>query len=281
MDQSPEAPHADATTLLRIDAGTRRELERLAAASGGRLAELVGHLLCEAGDDLPATRRHERFIAGLTHQARTPLGSVLMLAELLAEDGSDPLNERQARYARNIHQAAGDILRLLDDVRALSRLEAGRGEVLRGRVPLHELLEELATELRPAAAAAGVTLVLVIDDGTPRLLTSDRGHIADILRRLAVTAFGAAPGGRVTLRATANADGGVDLAVSDDGEPIPDADREALFAPFHGAKSIRRGVSGLELTICRELAHLLGTRLAVDAGDGVNTFTLTLPLDAG
>lgn len=215
-------------------------------------------------DDLRAgSQRYSFFVSKLGHELRTPLGSILMMAELLGENSPGNLTDKQIGYARKIHRAASEMRALLDEVSILAKIEGDRLEIYPQKLALADLARWIGE--RPAAGGGpGVTVELA--DGLPPSLETDRSRLEQILAILIDTA-----GGAVAVR-IAPADrerAAVAIAVAGEAGATISADRrEAIFEPFSQAdpRTRRRGGSGqsLALPIARALAGLLGGELSVE-----------------
>lgn len=283
---------------IEIDSALLRELERLGGGAGPALDTLAAELLAEAlerrrrspqpegGDPGGGTARLQerktRFLSGLVHELRTPLGSVLMLAELLAENSSGRLTHREIKYAENIHQAASEVLALIADVGLLNRIEAGRVQPRLTEVAVAEVVEHLEGELRPGAAEKGLAFDLEMAPDLPPALTTDRGHLERIVGELIGHALRVTEQGGVSVGLTRSGAGeSLALSVRDTGVEVAQDELETIFEPFsrsHPRNSRKLGGTGLGLTVARELARLLGGEIRARAEPRAVTVTLRLPL---
>ena len=227
------------------------------------------------------------FLSGLTHELRTPLNSVLIMAELLTEAlvaaGVEGGGEREARYARNIHQAAEDLLELVNQAGELGRIEAGRWPVAARPLALADLSRRLEEAAEEDVRAAEARLTVEVAAGAPERVTTDPEKLLRAAGLLVGAALHASRGGAVRLELTAGAgESALELRVTDSGPPLTEAERASLFTPFGGAgpRTARRfGGTGLGLPVAHALAHLLGGRLTAGpaAPEGGCLFVLTVP----
>ena len=230
-----------------------------------------------------------RILSGLTHELRTPLGSILMMSELLADNGAGHLDERETRYAQNIHRAAADLLELIDQLGEISRIEAGRvhlGE--RALVPA-QLGRHLEERYGAHAADAEIRLAVEIAPDAPASVATDGEKVARIVELLIDSAFKVSRGGRVAVEMAppeggavlaSGASAALEIRVQDSGPPLEGAEREGLFVPFGtaGARSSRQfGGSGLGLPLAHALAELLESSLTATATPDGCRYTLRLP----
>ena len=231
----------------------------------------------------PASRtgrqHHSHFVSKLGHELRTPLGSVLMMAELLAENSPGNLTDKQLAYAHKIHRAASEMRALLDEVSVLAKIEGGRIELFPEELEPAELARWIEERFRVRVELA---------DGLPASVEIDRSSLERILAALI---DGGAGADAVTVRIAPSDRGSghpeISIAVTEHaGVAIPEDRRQAIFEPFNPAdpRTRRRGGGGqsLELPIARALARLLGGELTVgDAEGGGTAFVLELPAAPG
>ncbi len=217
------------------------------------------------------------FLRKMAHEMRTPLGSMLMLAELLADNAAGRLGDREIGYARKIQRAGTEIRDLLTAVLDLSRIETGAVAVDRAEVPVAELAEGPAENFRQMAPNTSIELRVTVADDLPRTLHTDRLQLHRLLRYLLSHAASAAEGS-VDLHVAAADKGAAaaEITVRHDGAPIPPDRRDTAFEPFQLGQ---RGTAALELATARALAELLGCRLELAAAPTGDAFVLTLPIE--
>jgi two-component system sensor histidine kinase SenX3 len=235
-------------------------------------------------DDVTDRRRLEAvrrdFVANISHELKTPVGALGLLAEtLLAED--EPAVFR--RLAERMVTEAFRVGRTIDDLLALTQIEAD--EVgMRDEVPVHLFIAEAVERVRPAAEQQGITIE--VSEPAPRLaVLGDRRQLVSATYNLLENAVKYSdPGSVVQVRA--RTDGRwIDLAVADHGIGIPRRDLERVFERFYRvdrARSRETGGTGLGLAIVRHVAsnHAGDVRVESLEGEG-STFTLRLPVGSG
>ena len=222
------------------------------------------------------------FMANMSHELRTPLNSLLLLARLLAENTDTNLTPRQIEFATTIHGAGSDLLRLIDDILDLSKIESGRVDLDAAPVVLVEVLGDLEQALGPQAEEKGLLLAVEIAPGTPATITTDTQRLQQVLRNLLANAVKFTDTGGVTLRVgRAAGEPLIAFAVHDTGIGIPAGKLEMIFEAFQqadGTTSRKYGGTGLGLSISKELARMLGGRIEVTSTvDKGSVFTLLLP----
>jgi signal transduction histidine kinase/DNA-binding response OmpR family regulator len=228
-----------------------------------------------------ASRYKSEFLANMSHELRTPLNSSLILAKLLADNQNGNLNEEQVRFAQTIYGAGNDLLNLINDILDISKVEAGKLELVPEDLPLRRVVEGLARTFEPLARQKRLEFVVTVEPGVPLAIHTDRQRLEQILKNLLSNALKFTDQGRVGLTVSANADGWVQFTVQDSGIGIAPDQQDRIFDAFHqadGSTARKYGGTGLGLSISRDLTSLLGgtLTLASTLGEG-STFTLSLP----
>ncbi|OAK58866.1 two-component system sensor histidine kinase/response regulator [Variovorax paradoxus] len=231
-----------------------------------------------------ASRYKSEFLANMSHELRTPLNSALILAKLLGDNPQGNLTQEQVKFAESIYSSGNDLLVLINDILDISKVEAGKLEVVPEDVSLRRLAESLETTFRPLAKQKNLSFRLEIKPDAPASLVTDRQRVEQILKNLLSNALKFTDRGEVALVVSAAADGGASFAVTDSGIGIDPQQHELIFEAFRqadGTTSRRYGGTGLGLSISRDLTHLLGGTLAVQSQPGQgSTFVLQLPARA-
>lgn len=232
-------------------------------------------------------RYKNEFLANMTHELRSPLNSMLLLSQVLAENRHGRLAPDEVDAAQVINKAGRELLVIIDDILDLTKAEAGRLELHPEPVCVADLAESLTALYRPLAERRRLALQVTVEPGAPAECLTDPTRLSQILKNLLNNALKFTEQGGVSLRIAAaepDSDGApaIGFTVSDTGIGISAEALPALFAPFtqgDGSISRRFGGSGLGLSICRKLAELLGARIEVasEVGRG-STFRLRLPL---
>ena len=228
-----------------------------------------------------ASRYKSEFLANMSHELRTPLNSSLILAQLLSENPKGNLTDEQVRFAQSIHSAGNDLLSLINDILDISKVEAGKLELVPEQVTLAALADTLKTSFEPLARQKKLAFEVQIAPGTPAALLTDRQRVEQILKNLLSNALKFTETGAVRLLASPEAGGGIALAVQDSGIGIRQEQQDIIFEAFRqadGTTSRRYGGTGLGLSISRDLSLLLGGSISVQSVPGQgSTFTLHLP----
>ena len=227
-----------------------------------------------------ANRAKSIFVANMSHEIRTPMNAVLGFAQVLERDPT--LTPRQAEHVRTIHRSGAHLLRLINDILDMSKIEAGRTILNEAVFCLHDLLDDLLQMFRVRADAQGLQLLMERDESVPRYVTADEEKLRQVLVNLLGNAvkFTATGGIAVRVRASAvaeddeEADESLRLGfeVEDSGPGIPDEERERIFDPFQqGGGGMKSGGTGLGLAISRRFVEMMGGSLTVKSQVGTGS----------
>ncbi len=219
------------------------------------------------------------FIADISHELRTPLTSIRGFTEAL-RDGTVADPARRQRSMEIIEEETRRMLRLVEQLLELSRLQAGQSRLERDAVDVAELLQHVAAVFAQRAAEAGLTLTV---EAAPRLppLTADYDRLVQVCTNLVDNALQHTREGGITLRA--ERDGAwLHVTVADTGPGVPPEDLPHLFERFYRAGNSRARGTGLGLAIAREIVRAHGGEISVTSTPGAGTrFGIRLPWLAG
>jgi signal transduction histidine kinase/CheY-like chemotaxis protein len=250
-------------------------------AAARRMDELTRGLREERERAEDANRAKSTFVAVTSHELRTPMNGLLGMAHALDRS---PLDAAQREHVRLMIKSGDTLMQVLNDVLDLSKIEAGRVDLERVAVNLHDLLRAAGDAWRDAAAEKGLWLRVEIDPQAPAWILADPLRIRQVLMNLISNSLKFTGAGGVTLRltspATARPDGLRDLhlRVVDTGVGVPEAFHERIFDSFtqaDNAVSRSHGGTGLGLTISRALARQMGGDLVLEPAAGA-AFLFTL-----
>jgi signal transduction histidine kinase len=253
----------------------------IAVALVGLLLSLVLFLVTRA--QAVAQRRAERsertrsrFLAAMSHELRTPLNAIMGYNDLLLAGVYGPLAEGQENGVQRSQQAARHLVELVNDVLDLSKIEAGKIEIVPEPVEISRLIEDLLTTIRPMVVSAGSELTVECQP-LPAIATDPR-RVRQILLNLLSNAAKYGGGKPIHVSCEGIPDGGVSIAVADQGSGIEAVDLPRIFEEFVQLESNPGQGTGLGLAISNRLARTLGGSLQVESAPGQgSTFWLRLP----
>jgi signal transduction histidine kinase len=255
------------------DAFTMALLLAFAGGLTGYCAWLMTSMVIRERDASESARRD--LIAAVSHDLRTPLASLQVLAEAIEDGVVD--DEMRRRYVGQICFHIRSLGTLIDDLFELSRLEAGEIEWSMQKVALDELVAETVEAMRAEADARQVRVQADTgSDLAPALANPEK--LQRVLFNLIQNAIRHTPAdGSVTVAAISNG-ASIEVEVADTGAGIAASDRERIFEPFFRGESSRASDgAGLGLTICRAIVEAHGGRIWVAGGDGGTRVRFSLP----
>lgn len=212
----------------------------------------------------------ETFLAGVSHEVRSPLTAMIGFIELVNDAGEALESDERTEMLETVSRQADDVLNLIEDLLASARAEAGTLNVVEVRVDLaaqaRQVIETLGKNIRPQIDLEGAARA-----------SADPARVRQIIRNLLTNAdrYG---GANVEIVVTGE-DDWVAIEVRDDGEGVPEEDRNTIFEAYgqsEGSRSVHDSV-GLGLHVSRELARLMGGDLTYRYQDGWSIFRLSLP----
>ena len=240
------------------------------------------HEIADKGRQLEAASRHKsEFLANMSHELRTPLNAIIGFSEVLLQRMFGALNDKQDEYLKDIYASGQHLLSLINDILDLSKIEAGRMELVPAPFHVPSALENAVTLVKERAARHGIALELDLDPTLGEVVGDER-KVKQVLLNLLSNAVKFTPeGGRISLKA-GRRDGAVAISVTDTGIGIAPEDQAAIFEEFRqvGTDETRKQEgTGLGLTLAKKFVELHGGRIWVESelGQG-STFTFTLPV---
>ncbi len=201
------------------------------------------------------------FLSSMSHELRTPLNAILGFAQLLQRDKKAPLADRHRERVDQILKGGEHLLRLIDDILDLSRIEAGGVSISIEAVNVRDVLDEVRQTLEPIAGRQGIRLEMVAFPDDLPMIAADRTRFTQILMNLGSNAIKYnQPGGSVVFTISRPAATRVRMTVRDTGIGIPLEKQDKLFQPFQRAGQETGPIegTGIGLVITRRLAELMG-----------------------
>jgi PAS domain S-box-containing protein len=224
-----------------------------------------------------ANQAKSRFLANISHELRTPLNGVLGMIQI-TQFGT--LDEKQRGYLAMALTSGFGLVRILDDILDLSKIEAKTIVLESKPFSLRDCVSDTATLLLPEAVRKGLKLTVSLADQLPENINGDPVRLRQVLSNLIGNAVKFTTKGTVEVRVAPGA-GGITFTITDTGIGIPMKKRQLLFRPFSqvdDSNTRQYGGLGLGLVISRELVELMGGTLTCDSTEGVgSSFSFTIP----
>nr|WP_321501891.1 transporter substrate-binding domain-containing protein [uncultured Dethiosulfovibrio sp.] len=218
------------------------------------------------------------FLANMSHEIRTPLNAILGFGAILERDLT--LSEKQSSQVKIINRSGRHLLRLINDVLDMSKIEADKMVLNLADMSLYDVLADMDGMFRSRSEAKGLRFILEKEEELPDHVIGDEAKLRQVLVNLLGNGVKFTGSGYVSLKVTQE-ESSLVMEIKDTGPGIPKEDQELIFDPFRQSEAGRlSGGTGLGLGICRKLAQIMGGELSVESvpGDG-STFRLTLPLE--
>lgn len=278
-EQIPDSAE-QAALISRLQADNEALRDELEETNQGVLA-LYAELDVQAEQLRQASDLKSRFLAYMSHEFRTPLGSILSITSLLTDEIDGPLSKEQQLQVGFISSATRELSDMVDDLLDLAKIEAGRINISPAWFDMLDLFAALRGMFRPIVDMGAVDLIFEEPQGLPQLYTDDK-KLAQILRNFIANALKFTLRGEIRVSARLHGTDRIRFAVSDSGIGIASELLGALFEDFAQVDSPlqkRLRGTGLGLSLCKRFAALLGGEVGVESEPGVgSTFFVIIPL---
>jgi len=266
---------------LRESVGRIEALSRELTETNRGVVALYAELDDRAAELHEVAELKSRFLSYMSHEFRTPLGSIRSIARILLDQMDGPLTEEQEKQVRFIQSAAEELTDMVNDLLDLAKIDAGRISISPEWFEMVDLFAALRGMFKPIVINHEVALIFEEPVNVPRVYTDDK-RLSQILRNFISNALKFTQKGEVRVSAQYRETGWVTFSVADTGIGIAKEHQGALFQDFVQLDSPiqkRFRGTGLGLALSKRLAELLGGHVAVESqlGHG-STFSVVIPL---
>jgi PAS domain S-box-containing protein len=222
-----------------------------------------------------ASRAKSEFLAGISHELRTPLNAIIGFSELLLRGvPRAPENPKTREYLGDIHSSGQHLLRLINDILEMSRIEAGKAELHEEEVDLDAVIETCFMLIRQRAEHGGITLRRPSAAPLPKILADETRLKQIVLNLLSNAVKFSPPGSKVEVEIGVASDGTLAITVRDEGIGMTEGEIQVAMQPFRQVDSSlarRYEGSGLGLPLTHGLVELHGGKLIIESAPGVGT----------
>jgi signal transduction histidine kinase len=257
-----------------------RQLEQLTQTLEQRVRERTQELQCANEKLQELDRLKSAFVSIVSHELRTPMTSVNGYVNNMLTGLTGPLSEKQTHYLRRMQHNVERLIRLINDLLDLSRIEAGRIELHLATLSLTDVVAEAVEGLQSMAYDKSVTLVVQAGQ-EPSAVRGDRDKLHQVLTNLVHNAIKFTPAGGTVLVETKRSDDCWLVSVVDTGCGVASEELDRIFERFYRCESTGPGVrgAGLGLAITKSFVELHGGRIWAESTPGHGSrFSFTLPL---
>jgi len=221
------------------------------------------------------------FLANMSHELRTPLNSVILLSSLLSKNTQENLLDKDIEKIAVINESGNELLRLINDILDLSKIESGKMELIVDKIDSYSLLNNYNEVFSHSAKDKGISLI--IRDNYQNTFYNDKDRLNQVVRNLISNSLKFTKKGliEVSISQSVNYQLPIQISIKDTGIGIAKEKQELIFKAFmqaDGSTSREFGGTGLGLSISKELVHLMGGKIVIDSivGEG-STFSIYLP----
>jgi signal transduction histidine kinase len=258
--------------------------QRKLSHQAGALTRLSAELARARDEAEAANTAKSAFLANMSHELRTPLNAVIGFAEVMKAKMWGPLGDaRYDSYVGDIMAAGQHLLKLINDILDISKIEAGKWELKEEAIAVGPMLEDAVRLFRGREETAAIALAVEVPADLPMLRADERALKQIVINALSNAVKFTPAGGRIRLRARVAGDGRLHIAVADTGIGIDKSDLARVTRPFEQVENTwtrRRQGTGLGLSIAKALVERHGGQLRIRSRPGAGTvLALILPAE--
>jgi len=224
------------------------------------------HLKAAKDDAEKANKAKSEFLSSMSHELRTPMNAVLGFSQLLATDTEDPLTEDQLESIEHIIDGGQHLLRLIDDVLDLAKIESGYTDINIENVDTNSLIKQVLILIQSQAEKQGITLVNKVTADDSFKIQADPKKLKQVLLNLCSNAIKYnSQNGILTIACSKTHEHKIRLSVSDTGKGVPEALFPSLFEPFNRLDNANSNIqgTGIGLNICKQLVKQMNGEIGV------------------
>lgn len=281
----PDVTLSDAINILLFNfimSGLIAVLVVLRERDISQIEQQATELVKAVEDAKSANLLKDEFLATMSHELRTPLNAIIGFSEVMMMGLAGQLEEKGVHTTKRIHHNSQRLLQLIDDLLDISKIEAGRIDLVNIEIAPQELLADMERTVKPQADEKELAFIMKLDPNLPGTLVGDKQRLGQIMINLCTNAIKFTDKGSVTLSLRYENEQAWCIEVMDTGIGIPLHAQEFIFDKFRQVDGTSRRAfsgAGLGLAIVRELALVMRGNVTVSSkvNEG-STFTVTLPI---
>jgi signal transduction histidine kinase len=225
------------------------------------------------------------FLAKAFHELRSPLNSIIVISKVLSDNNDMNLTSKQVEQATAIHKSGENLLEMIDEVMDLSKINSGKLVVHYEKINIHEFAQTMKQLFEMHIDRTSLSFTVIVDKSLPRFMYNDSKKILQIMKNLFANALKNTASGSINIRFyKPDLADAIAISVTDTGRGISRENMISIFEAYNQGDEdeiLKRGGVGLGLTICQELAHMLGGEVKVTSEELKGTcFTLFLPMNS-
>lgn len=228
-----------------------------------------------------ANRAKSIFLANMSHEIRTPMNAILGFSQILQRDKS--LTEDQRGSIKSINKSGEHLLRLINDILDMSKIDSGKITLIPVTFNFYQLLDDIYEMFSFTVTKKGLTFDTAREESLPEIIKADENRIRQVVINLIGNALKFTSRGGISISCSEKS-GKMYITISDTGLGIPEEKLETIFDAFEQAGKGKRvlGGTGLGLTISRKLSHLMGGDIKVESEEGKGSaFTFSFGFTGG